>query len=185
MKVYNKTFIDLCRKHNRLAQEQLFKELFPYMFRTVRRYLNNHPEAEDCVMKGFMKSFMNLEKFEFVDEKSLFFWIRRIMINEALMELRKKHNFMLSLEEEYENSGIQNAALLKLEAEELNHLILQLPQGYRTVFCLYEVDGFNHAEIAGQLGITESTSRTQLAKAKNRLKLLIESIENENLQNRG
>lgn len=185
MKVYDKPFIDLCLKQDRIAQQRLFKELFPYMFRTVRRYVNNHPEAEDCVMKGFMKSFMNLEKFKFVDEKSLFFWIRRIMINEALMELRKKHNFMLSLEEEFETSGIQNAALLKLEAEELNHLILQLPQGYRTVFCMYEVDGFDHAEIAEHLGISESTSRTQLAKAKNRLKLFIESIENENVQNRG
>lgn len=185
MKVYNKAFIDLCRKQDRKAQQQLFKELFPYMFRTVRRYVNNHPEAEDCVMKGFMKSFMNLEKFKFMDEKSLFYWIRRIMINEALMELRKRHNFMLSLEEEFESSGIQNEAIQKLNAEELNYIILQLPQGYRTVFCLYEVDGFSHTEIAGQLGISESTSRTQLAKAKNRLKNLLETIENENAQNRG
>jgi RNA polymerase sigma-70 factor (ECF subfamily) len=100
------------------------------------------------------------------------------VINEALMVLRKRRNFFLSLEEELSSTGIENEALDKIAVEELNQLIMRLPEGYRTVFCLYVVDGYSHADIASQLGISENTSRTQLSKARNKLKLLIERREN-------
>lgn len=182
MKSFSEAFILRCKKHDRQAQHEVFEQLFAVLFRTAQRYLVHTAEAEDCVMKAFMKAFQNIGGFTYSNEHSFYFWIRRIVINEALMSLRQRHNFMLSLEEDLHAPSTHNTALQKLAAEELNQLILSLPQGYRTVFCLYVVDGFDHAEIAQQLGISESTSRTQLAKARYRLKLLIEKQENEQAQ---
>ncbi len=174
MRTFTEEFIQQCRGQDRQAQKRLFDALFAPLLRTANRYVSDVSEAEDCVMKGFLKAFLNLDKFKFKDESSFYFWIRRIVINETLMFLRQRHNFILNLEEDYEDQTTENDALQKLAAEELNQLITSLPQGYRTVFCLYVVDGYDHAEIATQLGISESTSRTQLAKARQRLKLLLE-----------
>ena len=129
-------------------------------------------------MKGLLKAFLNIRNFTYQEPQGLNLWIRRIVINEALMVLRKRRNFFLSLEEELSSTGIENEALDKIAVEELNQLIMRLPEGYRTVFCLYVVDGYSHADIASQLGISENTSRTQLSKARNKLKLLIERREN-------
>lgn len=180
MRAYNEEFIQLCRKQDKLAQKKLFDDLYAPLFRTASRYLTNYSEAEDCVMKGFLKAFLNLNNFSYKEPNSLYYWMRRIVVNEALMVVRQRNNFFLSLEEDLADTAIENSALQKIATEELNQLILSLPQGYRTVFCLYVIDGFDHAEIAKQLGITESTSRTQLAKAKSKLKALLETGEHEN-----
>lgn len=177
MKYYTESFVKQCCKGNRITQKQLFEELYPFMFRVCLRYINQQAEAEDCVMRGFMKSFQNLERFQYEGEHSLFIWIRKIMINESLMFLRKQHNFMLSLEENYSDVPIQSEALSKIDAEELNVLIMRLPIGYRTVFNLYVVEGYEHKEIAKMLGISDNTSRTQLAKAKNKLRISLEQRE--------
>ncbi len=185
MRVYDEDFIQLCRKQDKLAQKRLFDELYTPLFRTASRYLTDYSEAEDCVMKGFLKAFLNLNKFSYKEPTGLYFWMRRIVVNEALMVLRQRNNFFLSLEEELPTTAIENSALQKMAAEELNQLIRSLPHGYRTVFCLYVIDGYDHAEIAEQLGITESTSRTQLAKAKSKLKMLLETRNHENAKYSG
>ena len=95
------------------------------------------------------------------------------MVNESLMFIRQKHNFLLSIEDQFTDVSIEAEVISEIEAEELNSMILSLPTGYRTVFNLNVVEGYEHKEIAAMLGITESTSRTQLAKAKARLKLLL------------
>jgi RNA polymerase sigma factor (sigma-70 family) len=177
MKHYNETFIKHCCQADKKAQRQLFDDLFAPMFRVVYRYTNKQAEAEDCVMKGFMKVFQSIEKFNYQGEHSLFVWIRRIMVNEALMFLRQNHNFLLSLETDYHEIPVQNEILQKIEAEELNDLIMSLPTGYRTVFNLYVVEGYDHKEISKILGISENTSRTQLAKAKNKLRMMLQQKE--------
>jgi RNA polymerase sigma-70 factor (ECF subfamily) len=124
-----------------------------------------------------MKVFQNLDKFKYEGEHSLFVWIRKIMVNEALMFLRQNHNFLLSLESDHHEIPVQNEALNKMDAEELNDLIMSLPTGYRTVFNLYVVEGYEHKEIAEILGISDNTSRTQLAKAKNKLRIMLQQKE--------
>jgi RNA polymerase sigma factor (sigma-70 family) len=99
------------------------------------------------------------------------------MVNESLMFIRQSHNFTLSLESNYDDMPVQNEVLNKMDAEELNELIMSLPVGYRTVFNLYVVEGYEHKEIAKILGISDNTSRTQLAKAKNKLRVIIEHRE--------
>lgn len=177
MKQYNEEFIRRCCRGDRKAQKQLFGELYAPMFRVVHRYISKQEEAEDCVMKGFMKTFQNLPRLRYEGEHSLFVWMRRIMVNEALMFLRQNHNFILSLESNYQDIPVESEVLSRIHAEELYELIRSLPTGYRTVFNLYVVEGYDHKEIAEALGISENTSRTQLAKAKNRLRSMLEQKE--------
>lgn len=177
MKHYDEMFIRQCCSGDKKVQRQLFEELYPWMFRIVYRYTARQAEAEDCVMKGFMKAFQNLERFRYEGTHSLFAWIRRIMVNESLMFLRQGHNFMLSLENDHAEIPVRNEALDKMDAEELNAVIMRLPTGYRTVFNMYVVEGYEHKEIAGILRISETTSRTQLAKAKHKLRAMLEQKE--------
>lgn len=177
MKQFSFAFIKECEGGDKRAQKKLFEQLYTPMFRVCQRYVFHIPDAEDCMMNGFMKMYQNLSSFRFEGEHSLFSWVRKIMVNECLMFLRKKHNFMLSLDAEDMDVAIPNEMMLKLDTEDLFQKITSLPAGYRTVFNLYEVEGYSHQEISGMLGISESTSRTQLAKAKFRLKKMIEEKE--------
>lgn len=182
MKSYDKHFIERCKKQDRLTQKQLFEEMYVPLFRTAQRYLPDYTEAEDCVMKGFLKALMNIDKFTFSNEYGLAGWMKQIVINEALMVLRSRRVFTLSIEDKQPDLQIENDAIQKIAAEELQQLLMQLPDGYRTVFCLYVIDGYEHAEIARLLKISEGTSRSQLSKAKNKLKHLLERGEHEQSQ---
>lgn len=177
MRHYEENFIRDCCRGNKVAEKRLFDELYAPMFRVVYRYISHTAEAEDCVMKGFMKVYQNLHKFQYLGTHSLFAWVRRIMVNEALMFLRQNHNLFLSLETNEIDIPVESGTLDRLQAEELNTVILALPAGYRTVFNLYVVEGYDHKQIAEALGISESTSRTQLAKAKNKLRIILEQKE--------
>ena len=154
-------------------QKQVFEQLFNAMFRVCQRYVNRIDEAEDCVMKGFLKAFQQIKLFEGAHENSFLFWIKRIMINEALMALRKQNNFSLVNIDEVTDIAFDDAYLQQIDAQYLFDAILKLPTGYRTVLNLFIVEGYSHQEIAKELGITESTSKTQLAKAKAKLKNII------------
>jgi RNA polymerase sigma-70 factor (ECF subfamily) len=100
------------------------------------------------------------------------------MVNEALMELRKRNNFFLMPENELPELTACNDILKKIDAEELFSIILQLPEGYRTVLNLFVIEGYSHKEISQLLGIKESTSKSQYHKAKARLKEILTIKEN-------
>lgn len=170
MKHYNKDFVKQLEKTDRVAQKQLFEQLYAMMFRVCNRYVFQLDEAEDCLMKAFLKVFQQINKFEYKDEQSLFWWIRKIMVNEALMALRKKHNFYIMAEENIPELKVDAEVWLRLDVEDLNNIIMLLPTGYRTVFSLFVIEGYEHKEIAELLGVTESTSKTQLVKAKVKLR---------------
>jgi RNA polymerase sigma-70 factor (ECF subfamily) len=144
------------------------------MFRLCLRYLKQEMEAEDAVVEGFVKVFRKLDTFEFRGEGSFEAWISRIMVNESLMMLRKRKD-VVSVDQ---NEAIQLDSGLStdsdIRAEDLYALVRQLPDGYRTVFNLYAIEGFAHKEIAEMLGISENTSKTQLFKARAALQSLLE-----------
>ena len=166
-----KDFIEQCKKGDRTAQRRFFEQLYPHLYRVSLRYLSGQNESEDCVMRSFMKAFANLDSFRYTNEQSLFFWIRRIVVNESLMVLRKVRNFrMVPVEDATDELMDQEEIVGQIAAEELYSLIRQLPLGYRTVFNLYVIEGYTHQEIAGMLQISDVTSRSQLAKAKAKLK---------------
>lgn len=140
------------------------------------RYLPDEFEAEEAMIEGFMKVFDRIAQFKM--EGSFEGWIRRIMVNESLMYLRSKKaaGWQAAYDDvEYEVEPV--AAATDLEADELHRLVQQLPTGYRTVFNLYAIEGYNHAEIAESLGISESTSKSQLHRARGLLQEWVEKIE--------
>ena len=124
-------------------------------------------------MTAFLKAFRNIKTFTFRETGSLEGWLRKIVVNESLMWLRKKHNFNLteSIDDHAPEADIQPFSTL--EAEDIYQFITQLPTGYRTVFNLSVVEGYDHSEIATLLSISEATSRSQLFKAKALLKKML------------
>lgn len=180
MQPFDKAFILECANGNRASQKAFFEALYASMFRLCVRYLNHYEDAEDCTMKGFVKSFQSLPQFKYDGDGSVQKWLRRIMVNECLMHLRKKKNLVLYTEEEAIQVALPADILLKIDAEELNSLLMQLPAGYRTVFNLFAVDGYSHKEIGEMLGINENTSKSQFSKAKARLKTLLEKHQSLN-----
>lgn len=167
------SLIALCKSEDPKAQRELYEAFSGKMFRICYRYLRHQMDAEDMLINGFVKIFKNMPALDYRSKEATEAWMKKIMVNECLMFLRKKRNLSFS-QETIENS-IESAVLPidELDAEEIYATILQLPQGYRTVFNLYEIEGFTHKEIASQLGITENTSKSQLFKAKITLRQML------------
>ncbi len=145
------------------------------MFRLCLRYARDWPEAEDILQDGFVKVFADLKNFRF--EGPLGGWIRRVILNAALMHVRRQKRLFPIESLEYA-AALDNGSdvLADLSAEALTKLLQKLPAGYRAVFNLYAVEGYSHKEIAGMLGIDEGTSKSQLFKARKTLKAMIENI---------
>ncbi len=157
------------------AQKCLFDQWAERMLLICRRYVKNNEDAEELLLDGFYKFFKNLSSFSFQGDAAFFGWLKKIMVNECLMFLRKKNAFIIVSDTVVEDISLEEEALNNLSAVEIYNLIIQLPVGYRTVFNLYEIDGMKHTEIAVLLGISENTSKSQLFKAKNLLQKMLSS----------
>jgi len=168
--------VQQCLKGDNKAQELLFQTFANKMFAVCLRYTSTREDAEDILQMGFIKVFKNLSKFEF--KGSFEGWLRRIFVNTAIEHYRKNVKWMYA--EDAQEVNIANAEisiLERLKAEDLLKLVQNLPPGYRTVFNLFVIEGYGHLEIAEQLGISESTSKTQLFKARASLQQMIKKIE--------
>jgi len=142
------------------------------------RYICDDMAAEDVMVEGFIRVFSKIEQFN--EEGSFEGWIRRIMVNEALGYLRKQKRILEdTLSDEANNIPDYVHADQNLETQELLALIESLPTGYRTVFNLYAIEGYPHIEIAQMLGITESTSKSQLHRARAMLQKMVADWEND------
>jgi len=155
------------------AQKCLFDLLANRMFVLCRRYVKSPENAEELLLDGFYKFFRGLAAFTWEGDAALHAWLKRIMINECLMFLRRKNAFTIVTELAAEEIALDADALDKLSAEEIFGLVTQLPVGYRTVFNLYHIEGMNHREIAVLLDISEGTSKSQLSKAKALLQKMV------------
>lgn len=168
LQIYRAKDTDLaerCKKQDRQAQRELFDLYSGRMLALCSRYIKDRAEAEDVMITGFTKIFSRIDQFK--GEGSFEGWMRRVIVNEALSQLRKTRN--LYLETDLEVADRQpdwNSLENSLEAEDLLKLITDLPEGYRIVFNLYAIDGYSHKEIAEQLGISENTSKSQLSRAR-------------------
>ena len=157
--------IEGCIKGDRKFQEILYHTFSSKMFSVCLRYSNEYASAEDLLQEGFVKVFKNLAKFR--SEGSFEGWIRRIFVNNSIEHFRKKANLYVVQETEaltYEY--YDDNALQKLMKEDLMKLIQSLSSGYRTIFNLYVIEGYSHKEIGEMMGITEGTSKSQLARAR-------------------
>ena len=151
------------------AQKCLFDLLSDKMMLVCRRYVKSREDAEEVLLDGFYKFFKNIHAFNYQGDAALYGWVKKIMVNECLMLLRKKNVFTIVTESAAEDIALEEAALNNLSAKEIFDLIIQLPVGYRTVFNLYVIEGMEHKEIAALMGIAEGTSKSQLSKAKSLL----------------
>lgn len=167
-----------CRSKDRKIQRQVYEHFSPLMLTVCRRYINDVSQAEEVMLGGFMKVFNKADQYE--GNGSFEGWIRRIMVNEALSWLRKHK--MLSLEvslEHAENTYEQEIADHLVTNKDLMDMIAQLPDGYRAVFNLYAIEGYSHKDIAERLGIAESTSKSQLSRARQMLQRNLAVLQNE------
>ncbi len=164
-------------KADRRAQQQLFETFSPKMLGVCRQYLKDNDSAEEVMLTGFLKVFTHLTDFK--NEGSFEGWVRRIMVNESISQLRKNKKLNFVSEAEIENSTDYSAYIeTELEAEEIQKMIDSLPEGYKTVFVLYAVEGYKHGEIAEMLQISENTSKTQLFKARKMLQNMVNKQNN-------
>ena len=171
------TLIDNCLKGNAVAQKELFTTYAPKMLGVCLRYMKNTEQAEDVLQDGFVKVFQKLNFFK--REGSLEGWIRRIIVNTALDQIRKdaKYKNDYSLDQaDYlvETSGY---ILENLAADDLLKLIHELPEGYRVVFNMYAIEGYSHKEIGEELKISENTSKSQYSRARAYLRQKLEELE--------
>lgn len=162
--------IKKCKSQDPTAQRSLYDTFANRLYRLAFRYVRNQEESEDVVMRSFMKILGNIRNFTYRGNGSLDAWMRRIVVNEALMGLRRRTNFHLTESLDAGNPEHDLETLQDTDAEYLYEMILELPDGYRTVFNLSVIEGYDHREIGQLLGITEGTSRSQLFKAKELLK---------------
>lgn len=168
-----KPIISECIDGSRKAQSMLYHQFAPKMFGVCLRYAKDATEAEDNLQDGFIKVFANLKNFR--HDGSLEGWIRRIMINVSLEKLRKQH-LLYPVEDVaiYDSVNFSDDVLAKIAADDLMKLIQQLPPRYRMVFNLYVIEGFSHQEIAQEMSITQGTSKSNLARARDILKKKIQ-----------
>uniref|UniRef100_UPI0032164C66 RNA polymerase sigma factor n=1 Tax=uncultured Draconibacterium sp. TaxID=1573823 RepID=UPI0032164C66 len=162
-------------KGDRRAQKQFFELYANQLFATAKRYSNSYEMAEEALFQAFLKIFVKLPEFEFINEVALVGWLKRIVINQVLMNRRKELNTLYKVEtiDEERHEGVYYD---ENDEKALIELVNELPDGYKTVFLMNVVDGYAHKEIAETLGITESTSRSQFFKAR---KLLQKKINQE------
>ncbi len=167
-------FIQSCIDKDTVALKQLYEEFYPRMYPLCKRYANNEEDALDILHDGFIKVFKNIDKYQI--GTSLNAWIKRVMVNTAIDYYRKETKRRASSIDDAIGVPADNADILSnISAEEIIDLLQHLSPAYRSVFNMYVIEGYSHKELADILEITESTSRSNLVKARNKLKDLLVS----------
>jgi RNA polymerase sigma-70 factor (ECF subfamily) len=161
-----------CKQGSAVAQKEIFSQYAGETMILCLRYISHQEEAREVMMDSFMSFFKHIGSFTYRGEGSLRAWLRKIAVNQCLSHLRKKNHLTLSGKEPeyYEQLPSGDNILGQLTAKEIMHMIHALSPGYRAVFNMYVFDGMEHKEIAEVLGITESTSKSQLHRARAILK---------------
>lgn len=173
MKTEDQTLVEGCLQRDSKYQRQLYENYKVLLFRICLRYAKDRPQAEDMLQEGFVKIFADLHQFR--ADGHLGAWMRRVMVNVALQYLRREKRFTFVDDATIADTHYQTAdgIYAKLDAQRLTQLLQQLPVGYRTIFNLYVVEGYSHKEIAQELNISVSTSKSQLFKAKATLRKML------------
>lgn len=169
--------IEACCNHDPAAQKRLYDMHVDAMMIICYRYVPNREDAKEVMLDGFYNVFKNIDRFQHQGEGSLKAWMKKIMVNQCLMHLRKRKMAFADVDMVSGDSAGDDDAIGRLSAKEIIRLIHTLPDGYRTVFNLYAFEEKNHKEIGQLLGISENTSKTQLHKAKKLLqKKILENV---------
>jgi len=162
----DKELIERCLENDPRAQEFLYKRFSRRMYGVCLRFARNTLEAYDILQEGFIKVFSFLKDFR--HDGSLEAWIRRTIVNTAINYYNSKQNEWkeTTIEKAESYQSVSEDTLDKISTADLLNLIHELPEGYRLVFNLYIIEGYNHQEIAEMLNISENTSKSQLSRAR-------------------
>lgn len=161
-----------CRKHDRSSQKLLYQEFYAYGMSICLRYADNRDEAAEILNDGFMKVFQNIAKFDL--KRPFKPWLRRIIVNTAINHYHQKNRALKA--EELDSSGQsanEEKVLSGITYDEIVQMLRKLPPAYRTVFNLHVIEGYKHEEIANMLGVSVGTSKSNLFKAKEQLRRIL------------
>jgi RNA polymerase sigma factor (sigma-70 family) len=169
------TLVRDCQKGKASAQKQLYKHFYAYGMNICLHYSKNREEAQEILNDGFLKAFKKIHTYQF--KGSFKSWLRRILIHTAIDYFRKHHKTESTLEIIHlREPSVQNSGSNQLELDDVLQLVQQLPPAYRIVFNLHVVEGYTHWEIAQKLGITTGTSKSNLSKARAKLRKALSSL---------
>ena len=173
--------VEKCQAGDRKAQYELYQLYSKAMFNICLRIVNDRDEAEDVLQESFISVFKNIRTYK--GTATIGAWIKRIVVNSAINQVRRKHLTLVPLEdsipEQMEDTWLPEDER-SLDVGKIKQAMMHLPDGYRTVFSLYLLEGYDHQEIAQIMDITESTSKSQYNRAKRKMReLLTTSIDHE------
>lgn len=167
----DKKLIQACKKQQRDAQRKVYEYLAPKLYYLCKRYLKKEEEIEEVLADSFYIIFTKIDQLK--EEAAFEGWAKRITTNECLHQIKKNINFNLYLDDvKYSDQPLADE-VTDLEEADLLNLLKYIPEGCRTIFNLFVIEGFGHKEIAEQLNISEGTSKSQLNAAKSKLKELV------------
>ncbi len=167
--------IDRCREGDQKAQFQLYKLYYKSMYSVSRRIVNDEMEAEDVMQEAFLSAFRKMDSY--IGEVSFGAWLKRIVVNRSLDQLKKKKVQFEEINERTQEVEDYQMPTHEVDIKMLQAAIQKLPDGYRVVLSLFLIEGYDHEEISQILGISNSSSRTQLLRAKNKLRDLLKGKE--------
>jgi len=171
----NQHLLEKCLEGNPSAQHQIYGLYSKAMFHTSMRILNQREDAEDVLQESFVTAFQTLDQVK--ELRAFGGWLKRIVVNKSLNALKKKKITLVEMT--YDTGGDANeidyneTAWSKFSIANVKQAMCDLPAGYRAVFSLYMFEDYSHREIANELNITESTSKSQLNRAKSKLKEIL------------
>lgn len=166
--------IEDCKNGSRKAQFRIYKLYSKAMYNLAYRFMNNHEDAQDVLQETFIDCFRNLQSFRF--ESTFGTWLKRILINHCINQIRKRDK-IISYQEEIEESVVEQETEIQINISEIFYNIEKLPTGYRIILTMYLLEGYDHSEISEILGISESTSKSQYSRAKNKLRRMLTKKE--------
>lgn len=172
-----KKLIQGCRKLDRKSQRTMVDHLSPYLYSICRRYSNGHEDAKDILQESLIAIFNNMEQCRSNEEPVFKSWSARIAVNTALAKKRKMSSYMEVESPDNLERKIIPTIHSRLNAEDILKLLHLLPENQRTVFNMVVIDGFSHKETAQMLHIKESSSRTFLVRAREKMQQLIKKTE--------
>ncbi|MFT5167817.1 MAG: RNA polymerase sigma factor (sigma-70 family) [Saprospiraceae bacterium] len=178
----HREIVEECKKGGQKAQFELYELYAKAMYNICLRMVKNEMDAEDLLQNSFVDVFTKLDSFRF--NSSIGAWIKRIVINNCINFLKKKRMFFEEIDERIgnvEEETVDQEPALNLEA--VKNAIFQLPDGYRVVFSLYLMEGYDHQEIADILNISVATSKSQFSRAKKKVRQLLLSAQTINGMN--
>lgn len=176
--------MEACKSNDRRAQHRLYKLYSQAMYNICFRMLGNDSDAEDVLQNAFIDVFTKLHMFRF--ESSIGAWIKRIVVNQCINFLKKRKLDLVPLEDRepfLADPQLETLSDPFLQVDTIKSMIPQLPEGYRVIFTLYLLEGYDHVEISEILGISVSTSKSQLNRAKAKLRKLILDNNQINIDN--